>query len=95
LKEQRQAKRFYVAGRVQGVGYRFFVQNWAEQLAIAGYVKNLADGRVEVYAIGGEEQLRELAQALRRGPRMAEVTQLKESEAELLSEFDSRFSVEL
>ena len=44
-----QARRFFVSGRVQGVGYRFFAQNVAEQLGVSGYAKNL---RVEVYAVG-------------------------------------------
>ena len=51
------AKRFYVSGAVQGVGFRFFVEDVAAKLGIAGYVKNLFDGRVEVYAIGSADQL--------------------------------------
>ncbi len=46
------AKKFLITGRVQGVGYRYFAERWASQLGICGYVKNLWDGNVEVYAIG-------------------------------------------
>ena len=48
---EKQAKRFYVSGQVQGVGYRYFVQQVAERLGLMGYVRNLRDGRVE---LGGE-----------------------------------------
>jgi acylphosphatase len=91
--EQKQAKRFYISGRVQGVGFRYFAQNSAEQLGIAGYVKNLSDGRVEVYAIGGTAQLQALARELRRGPRLAGVTEVNESQAELLPDFAFGFAV--
>jgi len=93
LENQTRARRFYVSGRVQGVGYRWFAQTSAEQLGVAGYVRNLSDGRVEVYAIGIAGRLRELSDQLRRGPRLAAVTDVSESEAELLVEFASGFSV--
>jgi len=88
------AKRFYVSGAVQGVGFRFFVEAVAAKLGIAGYVKNLFDGRVEVYAIGSADQLNTLKSELRRGPRMASVEQVIESHAEILSEFSHGFSIE-
>ena len=65
------AKRFYVSGEVQGVGFRFFAERVAARLDVSGYVKNLFDGRVEVYAIGSAAQLEALKNELRRGPRMA------------------------
>ncbi len=88
------AKRFYVSGAVQGVGFRFFADRVAARLGVAGYVKNLFDGRVEVYAIGGAAQLDELKSELRRGPRMASVDQVAESDAEILLEFSHGFSIE-
>jgi acylphosphatase len=88
------AKRFYVSGFVQGVGYRFFAQRAAAKLEIHGYVKNLFDGRVEVYALGSEEQLAALAHELRRGPRGATVDDVGEVEAELLQQFADGFSIE-
>jgi acylphosphatase len=88
------AKRFYVSGAVQGVGYRFFVERVAARLGIAGYVKNLFDGRVEVYAIGSAAQLDALKSELRRGPAMASVEQVTENNAGILGEFSRGFSIE-
>ena len=53
-------RHFLVKGRVQGVGFRWFVQREACQLGLRGWVRNTADGDVEVMAAGGEEQLRDL-----------------------------------
>ena len=89
-----QAKRYLVSGDVQGVGFRFFAERTAEQLGVAGYVKNLFDGRVEVYAIGDTAQLRALRVELQRGPRFASVTQVTEDEADLLPEFSAGFTIE-
>ena len=88
------AKRFCVSGAVQGVGFRFFVEGVARRLGVAGYVKNLFDGRVEVYAIGSAAQLDALKNELRRGPRMASVEDVTEDDAEILSEFSHGFSIE-
>jgi acylphosphatase len=88
------AKRFTVSGTVQGVGFRYFAERVAARLAIAGYVKNLFNGRVEVYAIGNAAQLDELKNELQRGPRMATVTHLAEAEAEILSAFSNGFTIE-
>jgi acylphosphatase len=89
----KQARRFFVSGRVQGVGYRYFAANAAEELRIGGYVRNLPDGRVEVYAIGTRDQLCQFAQELRRGPALARVHDVAEAEAEILSGHRSGFSV--
>lgn len=89
-----QAKRFFVAGLVQGVGYRFFAHHVAERLGVAGYVKNLRDGRVEVYAIGSPGQLDALRIELRRGPRGAGVSEVGEQDAEIEREHESGFSIE-
>ncbi len=89
-----QAKRFYVSGTVQGVGFRFFAERAAARLGVAGYAKNLFDGRVEVYAIGDQTQLDSLKSELRRGPRMAVVTQLTETVAEVLPAFSNGFTIE-
>jgi acylphosphatase len=79
---------------VQGVGFRFFVERAANRLGVAGYVKNLRDGRVEVYAIGQPEQLRALKDELARGPRMASVSEVGETEAEMDARYAGGFSVE-
>jgi acylphosphatase len=77
----RQARRWLVRGRVQGVGFRWFVVREAEALGLEGFTRNLDDGRVEVYAVGPEEALRELAGRLRAGPRMSDVRGVDEQEA--------------
>jgi acylphosphatase len=93
MRPEKQAKRFFVSGRVQGVGYRYFAMDAAERLNVTGYAKNLADGRVEVYAIGTSDQLREFARELLRGPALAAVADISEVEAELLQDSSWRFSV--
>jgi len=93
MQGKRDARRFLVSGRVQGVGYRYFAMSAAEQLGVSGYAKNLADGRVEVYAIGTVPQLRQFARELQRGPRFAAVDAVSEAEAEILADFSSHFSV--
>jgi acylphosphatase len=62
-----------ISGRVQGVSYRFFVQQSAEKLGVGGKVRNLSDGRVEAVLQGLPEKLEELHALLRRGPPQAEV----------------------
>lgn len=84
------ARRYFVEGRVQGVGFRYFVEDAARELGLAGYTRNLADGRVEVYAIGPAEALDELEGRLWRGPRMAWVRRVERSEAPLLHYTDFR-----
>ena len=75
------ARRWFVRGRVQGVGFRYFAQRAANSLGLAGYARNLDDGRVEVYAAGSEEKLSEMAGLLYRGPRWADVHGVEEQEA--------------
>lgn len=76
------AKRYIVRGRVQGVGFRWFVDHEARQLGLAGWVRNNLDGSVEVLAMGSDEQHRVLRDKLHRGPRAARVDEVKESTAE-------------
>jgi acylphosphatase len=75
------AKRWFVRGRVQGVGYRWFVQSAAAALGLTGYAKNLDDGRVEVYAAGSPEALDELSGMLWKGPSFSDVRGVDEQEA--------------
>lgn len=77
-KMQRHARVFLVSGRVQGVGYRFFVERQARELGLRGYVRNLSDGRVEVYAIGDDAALERLRERLREGPPASRVERLEE-----------------
>ena len=71
--ESKQARRWLVSGTVQGVGFRFFVQHKATALGLAGWARNLNDGRVEVYADGEPERLDDLGAALYVGPTGAQV----------------------
>lgn len=66
-------RRYVVHGRVQGVGFRWFVAKQAHRLGVRGYARNLDDGSVEVVAQGSDSALEELAQALARGPTLAHV----------------------
>ncbi len=77
-----QARRYIVRGRVQGVGFRWFVDFEARQLGLAGWVRNLPDGTVEALAMGTQEQLAALYQKLKKGPRAARVDEVLESPAE-------------
>lgn len=76
------ARNYIVRGRVQGVGFRWFVDYEARQLGLAGWVRNNLDGTVEVLAMGSEEQHSALRNKLRRGPRAARVDEVRESPAE-------------
>lgn len=67
------ARRFRVVGRVQGVGFRFFAQEAASRDGIAGWVRNLPDGSVEVVAEGEAEAVNRLERHLWRGPSRAHV----------------------
>jgi acylphosphatase len=75
------ARRFLVKGRVQGVGYRYFVQKAASSLNVSGYARNLVDGSVEVYAFGSEQQLSDLEGILRTGPPFSDVRGVDRKEA--------------
>ena len=86
------ARRYFVRGRVQGVGFRYFVERAAYELSLTGYTRNVDDGRVEVYAVGRAEQLSELAGRLWRGPRFADVRGVEEQEA-AVQQYDA-FSIE-
>ena len=83
---------FLIQGRVQGVGFRWFVQREASELELRGWVRNTEDGEVEVVAAGDAGNLDELRSSLRRGPRGARVDNvvehtLAETEADGLNSF--------
>ncbi|HEY6465233.1 MAG TPA: acylphosphatase [Candidatus Acidoferrales bacterium] len=94
MKEQHVARRFYVNGTVQGVGYRYFVQRVATGLGVMGYAKNLPDGRVEVYAIGLEKHFADLRRQLQRGPASASVSDVSEEDAAVVAKYEHGFSIE-
>jgi acylphosphatase len=76
------ARRFVVRGRVQGVGFRWFVEREAHMLGVSGWVRNNADGSVEVLAMGTREQLSGLRSRLQQGPRAARVDAVEEKDAQ-------------
>jgi acylphosphatase len=82
MHDEKQTKRYFVSGMVQGVGFRMFVAREANQLEITGYTRNLFDGRVEVLARGTPAQLQQLKAALARGPRFSSVSEVHEEEAQ-------------
>lgn len=88
------AKRFYVSGTVQGVGFRFFAERVAARLNVSGYVRNRADGRVEVYAIGSPARLDALRSELEHGPRTARVVRVDAEEAESIPAYENGFTIE-
>lgn len=89
----RVAKKYLISGRVQGVGFRFFAERWANQLGICGYAKNCWDGSVEVYAIGEAVALEEFKRHVAEGPRSARVTALEESDEPVNARY-TRFVIE-
>jgi acylphosphatase len=62
-------RRWIARGRVQGVGFRWFVWREAERLGLGGFARNLRDGSVEVVSQGPDSALDQLEQALRLGPQ--------------------------
>jgi acylphosphatase len=78
---QIEARRYIVRGRVQGVGFRWFVEREAHLLGIAGWVRNNRDGSVEIFAQGTRDQLSGLHARLREGPRASRVDSVDVSEA--------------
>ena len=72
--------RFLVRGRVQGVGFRYFVLRRATNLSLVGWARNLPDGRVEVVATGEPSSLESLGAHLLHGPPNAQVEAVEKSE---------------
>ena len=78
--EKKTARKYLISGRVQGVGFRWYVEERARRLGLAGTVKNLPDGRVEAYAVGEPKVLDTFKAHLEEGPRGAHVTGVEETE---------------
>lgn len=81
------AAQYTVKGIVQGVGFRYFTINEAKRLGIRGYVKNLFNGNVEVYAVGSQEQLDKLEKKLKQGPQYAKVDYIDKEERQVNKNF--------
>jgi acylphosphatase len=87
------AKRYFVSGMVQGVGFRYFAQDAAEKLRIHGFVRNLLDGRVEVFAIATPQQHAEFCAMLERGPRFSSVRAVQEEPATADPQYEGGFVI--
>ncbi len=79
--------RYLVSGRVQGVGFRWFVRLSAEETGVFGYARNLRDGRVEVVGQGTEANLLQFEARLREGPPLSHVDNVGKSD--ILPEYDT------
>jgi acylphosphatase len=77
------ARTYRVTGRVQGVGFRYFVKQNADALGVRGYVRNEDDGAVFVYAVGDPLSMIRMAGAIRTGPHQSEVRTVEEKEASI------------
>jgi acylphosphatase len=78
-----------ISGQVQGVGYRISARNVAEDLGLTGWVKNIADGRVEIKAEGDIPQLQQLVTWAKRGPSYAQVSEVEVKQLSATGEFTS------
>ena len=83
------ARRFFISGEVQGVGFRFFAQRAAARHQVVGFVRNLDDGRVEALAEGPAQSVEEFKHELVTGPRFSSVTHLEEINLELSGTYSS------
>ena len=81
MKSIHSARTFLVSGRVQGVGYRAFAERAAREIGVTGWVRNLADGRVEAHANGTLDELDRFEARLMAGPRSATVRSVETAEA--------------
>lgn len=80
-----------ISGQVQGVGYRISARNVAEGLGLTGWVRNVADGRVEIMAEGDIELLEQLATWAKQGPRYAKVHDVEIKQLSAAGEFAGFF----
>lgn len=95
VSQELHARRFFVTGCVQGVGYRGFVEHVAVKLGLDGYVRNRRDGRVEVFAMGTPERLGQLRVALEKGPMMSDVESLNEEPDAVDTRYAGIFTIEM
>lgn len=85
----RVARRFFISGDVQGVGFRFFAQRAAARHQVVGYVKNLDDGRVEALAEGPLRSVEAFKHELATGPRFSSVGHVEEINLDLTGTYSS------
>jgi len=95
VNEKLVARRYNVSGRVQGVGFRNYVEHVAGKIGVHGYVRNRRDGRVEVFAMGSPEVLKQLRAALERGPMMSRVAIVAEEPDTVEAQYIGNFVIEI
>jgi acylphosphatase len=89
------ARRYIVSGRVQGVGFRNYVEHVAGKLEVDGFVRNRRDGSVEVFAISTPERLNQLRFALEKGPTLARVLGVQEEPEQPDEKYAGDFIIEI
>jgi acylphosphatase len=95
VKQDVVARRYIVSGRVQGVGFRNYVEHVAGNLNLHGYVRNRRDGSVEVFAISTPERLKQLRVALEKGPMMSRVSNVSEEPEQVEKKYLGSFVIEI
>ncbi len=70
--------RLYISGLIQGIFFRSFVKENAERLNVKGFVRNLEDGRVEVFLEGNSEDVRKMIELCKKGPKHSQVKKVEE-----------------
>lgn len=83
------ARHFLIRGRVQGVGFRWFVINAAEERGLAGWTRNLPDGAVEVVAQGAAAALESFAGVIQVGPSAARVTAMESEDVAVVPDLEA------
>ena len=86
-------RRWIIRGRVQGVGFRWFVMREAQRLKLGGFAQNLADGSVEVVSEGPDAALDKLDETLQRGPSHARVDDVERLQVPQELELPRRFDI--
>ena len=80
------------AGRVQGVGFRYFCQTTADTLGISGWARNRSDGTVEIEAQGEKSHIHSFLTKIGRGPALSQVSELHKNEIPLQAD-ESSFTI--
>ena len=86
---QQIAVKIIVSGNVQGVGFRYFIARAANELGLNGYVKNLWNGDVEIFAEGRKEFIEELVKKAKEGPAHARVESCKVEWLDFTNKYDN------
>ncbi|MGM0501857.1 MAG: acylphosphatase [Bacillota bacterium] len=82
-------KHVYLSGRVQGVGFRAFTSRSAKRLNVNGWVKNLADGRVEAIFTGAQDKVKRILEEVKQGPSFAEVNNIEVEDESYKGQYNS------